>query len=308
VSVILLNEPEGFPADALSRLRESGAVFTSSQTYPAGDVTAAFVRLREPVGRAFVEMHPRLRWVVSPTTGENHLDIPCLRDHGVNLITLKGRTDFLERIHATAEHTLALALGLMRGLPGAVASVLEGLWDRYPFKGRELFGKAVLIVGYGRVGRQVSDLYSAFGCKVIAHDRDRSKVPAHLWVELAAGLAAADIVSVHVSFETQSRNLLGAAELARMKRTGILVNTSRGEIIDQGAMLDALERHVISGAAVDVLIDEPDPLRPEIARRIRALGRRLLVTPHIGGFTEESLALVEREVVEIYLRESSAAR
>ena len=96
-----------------------------------------------------------LRWVVSPTTGVDHLDLAHFDAQGVQVICLRGRTAFLDHIHATAEHTLALLLALVRRIPAAVQDVARGAWNRYPFQGTELHGKTVLILGYGRIGRQV---------------------------------------------------------------------------------------------------------------------------------------------------------
>lgn len=298
---IQLLEPDGFPPAALKRLRELGPV-VEGPAEETGDVDAVFTRLALILDEQFHARYPRLRWIVSPTTGLNHIALDHFAAHGVEVISLRGRTEFLDNIHATAEHTLALALALIRKLPAAAAAVATGIWDRNPHKGQELFGKTVLIYGYGRIGRQVAALYRAFGCVVRAHDSIAGRVPADLACDLAETLALTDILSIHVPLAAATEGLIDAALLARLPARAVLINTSRGEIVDQPALLDALDSGALAGAALDVLTGEPSPLSPALSARLAALGDRLLVTPHIGGFTDESLAAVETYITDAFLQ------
>ena len=302
MTVILINEPDGFPAEAVERLRTVAEVYRSDEEYPAQRVTVAFVRLREKIGVEFHRRQPALRWVVSPTTGIDHLDLDYFSKAGIQVICLRGRTEFLDNIHATAEHTLALVLALIRRVPDAVRSVSEGHWNRYPFQGRELFGKTVLILGYGRIGRQVHKLYEAFGCRVLAIDSIPGRVPAALRCETSNALAFADILSIHINLDDSTRGLVNEALLNQLKPGAWLVNTSRGEIVDQAAVLSRVAAGRLSGAALDVLVGEPNPLLNEAVRSvIRDCGPRLLLTPHIAGFTLESLGVVENHVTDLLL-------
>ena len=302
MNAILLNEPEGFPAEAVRRLATLGPVYRSDQPYPAEQITAVLVRLREKIGADFLRRHPALRWVVSPTTGVDHLDLAHFEAQGVQVICLRGRTAFLDHIHATAEHTLALLLALVRRIPAAVQDVGRGAWNRYPFQGSELHGKTVLILGYGRIGRQVHALYAAFGCRVLAHDVVPGRVPDALACALDDGLAQAHIVSVHVSLDSSTQGLVGAALLDRMRPGALLVNTARGEIVDQATVLARVADGRLGGAALDVLAGEPAPLDSATQAAIAACGPRLLVTPHISGFTAESLGVVEQHVTDLLIQ------
>ncbi|MCR5885717.1 hypothetical protein LRS03_23795 [Rhizobacter sp. J219] len=298
---ILLNEPDGFPASAIERLQRIGPVHRSDAAYPAESIQVVFVRLRERIGAEFLRCHPALRVVVSPTTGLNHLDTALLAEAGVEVISLKGRTAFLDHIHATAEHTLALALALIRRLPAAHRDVLAGAWNRYPFQGSELYGKTVLLLGYGRIGRQVHALYSAFGCRMLACDVVENRVPPALRCELSSALAQADLVSIHVNLEPGTHGLVDAAVLDQLRTSAVIVNTSRGEIVDQTALLERVADGRLGGAAIDVLVDEPAPLTPAVRALIERCGPRLVVTPHISGFTAESLTTVEQHVTDLLL-------
>lgn len=302
MTAFLIKEPEGFPRESIAQLKLAGPVYRADQPYPASEISVAFVRLQEKIGKAFHINHPALQWIVSPTTGVDHLDLAYFSDAGVNVICLRGRTEFLDYIHATAEHTLALVLALIRQVPPAVQDVFAGRWNRYPFKGRELYGKTVLILGYGRIGRQVHTLYSAFGCRVFAFDSLPNRVPAEIRCDLSEGLSQADLLSIHVSLDDSTRHLVNHEFLDKLKPGAWLVNTSRGEVVDQAAVLARIQNGCLSGVALDVLQGEPNPLDdPALRATINACSPRLLITPHIAGFTEESLEVVEKYVTELLL-------
>lgn len=298
---IQLLEPEAFPPAAIAQLQQIGDVVIGDTAEDTSQVEAVFIRLANRIDAAFHVRYPALRWIVSPTTGLNHIDLDYFARTGVEVLSLRGRTDFLDRIRATSEHTLAMVLALMRKLPAADRAVRAGQWDRYPHKGRELHGKTVLVYGYGRIGRQVAALYEAFGCRVLAYDVIEDRVPECYRCTWPDALAETDILSVHLSLHNDTTGLIDAALLARLPGTAVLVNTSRGEIIDQEQLFTALERGALAGAALDVLHGEPTPTDPGLLRRIEALGDKLVVTPHIGGFTFESLKTVEEFISRLFI-------
>lgn len=300
MTAILINEPDEFPAAALECLRQLGAVYLAGDDFDSTSIEVIFVRLAERLDARLTQRHPRLRFIVSPTTGLNHIDQAHFAAHGVEILSLRGRTAFLDGIRATAEHTLALTLALIRHVPQAARHTRVGGWDRYLFKGTELHGKRVLLLGYGRIGRQLELLYSAFGCEVRAHDVDSAKVPAHLRCDYPAVLAETDLLSIHVSLTPETIGMVDRALLARLPPTAFVVNTSRGEIVDQTALLHMLRDGQLAGAALDVLHGEPAPLGAAVAPLMDAIDeRRLLVTPHIGGFTHESLDKVEIHMAHV---------
>jgi phosphoglycerate dehydrogenase-like enzyme len=191
----------------------------------------------------------------------------------------------------------------MRNLPAAVQHVKDGHWDRYPFQGRELFGKTVLILGYGRIGRQVHALYAAFGCDVIALDCIDDRVPMQLRFNTKDAFAKADILSIHVSLDISTKCLVDEFMLDRLKPGAWLVNTSRGEIVDQSAVIKRVADGRLAGAALDVLNDEPHPFyHKDLQSAINGCGSRLIITPHIAGFTHESLRIVENFATNLLLR------
>ena len=300
-SSILLLEPDGFPAIARAILAGLAPVHTPATLLDPTEVRAMFVRLARRIDAEFLASYPNLKWLVSPTTGQTHLDHGALEAAGVRILALTGQTEFLDSIRATAEHTLALLLALLRHLPAAASSVTAGGWDRYPFKGREVSGSTALIVGYGRLGRQMNGLYRALGARVIATDVLPERVPEDMLVTLDTGLAEADIISIHVNHTHETTALIGRKELFQVKPGSVLVNTSRGEILDQPELFRALRSGRLRGAALDVLIGEPDPITAEVKAAIAEFGPRLVITPHISGFTADSL-----ERVEVFMSERLA--
>lgn len=291
--VILIAEPEAFPERAFEMLAQLGTVCTPYNLTEPTAVRAVFVRLAKRIDEEFLASFPNLEWLVTPTTGQNHLDHSALTNAGVKVLALTRETAFLDSIRATAEHTLALLLALLRKLPAAVESVNSGEWDRYPFKGREIAGSTAFLIGYGRLGRQMHGIYEALGARVIATDIVSGRVPEAMFKTLESGLAEADIVSIHVNLAPETIGLIGQKELACVNPDAVLVNTSRGEIIDQRALFEALRSGRLSGAAIDVLHGEPEPVTPEVLAAIKEFETRLVITPHISGFTWNSLERVE---------------
>ena len=305
---IRILEPDDFPAAAIARLEEIAEVELGPLGLdPDPDVNAVFVRLARRLGPELSALYPNLRWIVSPTTGLDHIDVEHFATHAVEVSSLRGRTEFLDRIHATAEMTIALALALYRDLPAADRAVRAGQWNRYPHKGRELHGKTVLILGYGRIGRLVEPLYRAFGCRVLAHDCVAGRVPDELRCDFPTALAETDVFSVHLPLNDDTAGFVGGDLLGQLPSRAVVINTSRGEIVDQDFLIDALERGTLSGAALDVLKGEPAPIGPKLRTALEKLGGRLLITPHIGGFTHESLDAVELFITEVFLEAAGYA-
>lgn len=225
--------------------------------------------------------------IASCTTGTDHI-----QNKDIPLISLKGEIEFLQDVRATSEHTIALILALIRKIPAAFDDVKKGNWDREAWQGSELYGKTLGIVGYGRVGRQVSSVAKAFGIKVIWHDpyvqAQSNTIPDHLRVNRTLDnlLKESDIVTAHIPLNYKALGMFGAEQFKQMKSTAYFINTSRGAIVDEGGLITALLEKKIAGAAIDVATGEPD-----IWEQLRIYAKtqnNLIITPHLGGQTAES--------------------
>jgi D-3-phosphoglycerate dehydrogenase len=299
---ILVAESAGFAERAVHILSDVGTVALADLNRrdllaALGGVSVLWVRLRHRIDAEVLAAAPALTLIVTATTGLNHIDLDEAERRGVGVMSLRGETAFLEGVAATAEHTLALSLALLRRLPAAAGHVLSGGWDRDRFKGSEICGKTVGVVGYGRLGRIVARYFSALGAAVLACDPaiDESNPPPGVEsVRLPELLARADLVTVHANLHAGNAGFFGWPEFGAMKRGAWFVNTARGELVDEAALLDALRSGRIAGAALDVLCAEHDAAIGE-----RALVRyardhdNLIITPHIGGCTPESMQKTE---------------
>lgn len=276
------------------------------------DAEVLWVRLRHMIDDQVLRAGRNLRFVATPTTGLNHIDLESAARRQVTVLSLRGETEFLRSIRATAEHTLGLMLSLIRNLPSAAEHVLGGGWDRDQFRGGELHEKTIGIVGYGRLGSLVAKYLSALDARVLACDPhvDPDSVADDVeLVSLQSLLRQSDIVSLHVNLCDQTVGMLAAQQFEQMKPGAFLINTARGELVDEAALLDGLRRGRLSGAALDVLADEQS-LTSQSCDLVRYAQehRNLIITPHIGGCTTESMAKTEIFLAEklcAALRESS---
>jgi D-3-phosphoglycerate dehydrogenase len=249
---------------------------------------------------------PRLKIIVTPTTGLNHIDVEEARRRRIEVLSVRGETTFLEDVRATAEHTVALMLALLRHVPAAFAHVKSSGWNRDQFKGSELHEKTIGVIGYGRLGRIVARYLRAFDAHVLATDPnvDASLVaPDVALVPLTQLLQEADLVTLHTNLCEKTRGLFGQAEFSTMKRGAWFINTSRGELVDESALLAALRSGQLGGAALDVLCEEHSDGMGNNPLVVYAREHdNLVITPHIGGCTTESM-----EKTELFLAERLAS-
>jgi len=215
-------------------------------------------RLAHRIDAAALSQAKRCKVIATPVTGLDHVDLEACTRAGIRVVSLRGEVEFLREVRATAELTVALALALMRHISPAANSVREGRWNRDLFRGRELFGKTAGLVGVGRLGSIVGSYLQAFGMRVVGWDK-RADFPDS--IEQVQGLpellGQADLISVHLSLDASTTGLLGHHALVMAKSGAWLINTARGGIVDEPALLEALDSGHLAGAALDVLCGEP---------------------------------------------------
>lgn len=268
------------------------------------DCDAMMVRLGRHIGRPLLAAAPNLRFILTATTGLDHIDLAAARAASVRVISLRDCPDAIRDVSATAEHCLGLLLALIRNTPAAAAHVLAGGWDRDRFWGTQLRGKRLGIIGYGRIGAMVARYAAAFGMEIVACDQIPEKVAAPaLAVSFEELLRSADIVSLHVTALPENRHLIDRAAIARLKQGAVLVNTARGAVVDETALAEGLASGRLRGVAVDVLAGEEhgDIAESPLLAAARA-GHNVLITPHIGGATRESIAQTETALIECFVK------
>lgn len=263
------------------------------------NVDIFWFRLGYKINRDVLDESSRCKYIVTPVTGIDHIDEEWCRQLNITIISLRGETEFLRNIRATAEHTIALTLALYRNICSAVNETSHGNWDRDKFRGHELYGKKAGIIGYGRLGKIVADYFAAFGCEVGYYDIVTSESTANLTIYTSLNdlLKVSDIVTLHVNYSHNNHNFFDAACFLSMKPASILINTSRGGLIDENALLQALNEGCIYGAALDVLYGEPNIENHPLIRYAQNHSN-LIITPHIGGNTFESFEKTEHFIAQ----------
>ena len=235
-----------------------------------------------------------LRYIITPSTGRDHIDLDWCAKMGVYVEALRGHEDVIADIHSSAEFSFALLMAMIRKLVPAAEGARQGRWREVEdeFRGIELHSKKVLLVGYGRIGRKMSRYLHAFGAEVAALDPLQKQLDS--WVRRVAsleeGLPEADIVCLHVHLDPETRGMFGARQFGLMKQGAYFLNTARGGLVDEAALVAALESGRLTAAAVDVIDGEQGSVIAEnpLVRLARARPERLTVTPHIAGLSVDS--------------------
>lgn len=303
---ILILEPKDYSKKALAMYSSLGRVYlwpdlnTKQKKTIKQKADVLVLRLAYKIDAGWFGTMPDLKVVATPTTGLNHIDLEEARKRGIKIISLKGHTHFLKDIPSTAEETFGLILALVRNLPWAFDDVKKGNWNRNAWKGWQLKGKTLGLLGCGRLGKIVARYARAFGMSVIGADPHVDARTMKRYGIAKVGMAdlfrTSDIVSVHVSLESKTHNLVNEEHLKIMKPTAYLVNTARGEIIDEAALARALQKKWIAGAAADVLWDESSDGAHLKKSPLAAYARKhtnCIIVPHIGGATYDAMKITE---------------
>lgn len=280
-SDVALDYRPGLKGDELlAAVAESDALITRSGTAVTPELVSSGDRLRI-VGRAGV--------------GLDNVDVDAATERGILVINAPTAN-----IMSATEHTMAMLLSLCRNIPEAHASVKRGEWTRSKFMGTELDGKTLGVIGLGRIGSRVTIRARGFGMRVIAYDpyiadSAYDKVGATK-VSFEQLLEQSDVITVHTPMTDETRSMIGAAELAKMKDGVIVLNIARGGIYDEAALADALNHGKVAGAAIDVYVDEPPPPDHPLLQ-----AKNVILSPHIGANTIEAQDRVAVQTAEMVI-------
>ncbi|MGH7568210.1 MAG: phosphoglycerate dehydrogenase [Gemmatimonadales bacterium] len=255
-----------------------------------GGARALIVRSETRVTAELLARAPHLQVIARAGIGVDTIDVAAATRRGIVVMNAPGANTV-----SAAEHALGLLLALVRHIPWANEAMRRGEWDRKRFEGTELRGKTMGVVGLGRIGGHVAQLARAFGMQVVAHDPylppDRATELQVRLLPLEQVLHTADVVTLHVALTDQTRHLINAERLRHMKPTAVLINTARGELVDEQALAEALQAKRIAGAAIDVFSVEPLPADSPLRKLDRAI-----LTPHLAASTAEAQERVALEI------------
>jgi len=259
----------------------------------AADYSALVVRSQTKVTASVIDAAKRLKAIGRAGVGVDNVDVEAATRRGVIVMNTPGGNTV-----STAEHAFSLLVSIARSIPQAHASVKEGKWDRKSFEGVELQGKTIGIFGMGRIGTEIARRAIAFGMRPVAYDpylspsRARS-LQVELFEDLNEVLAQADFLTMHMPLTPETKHLINAERIAKMKRGVRIVNCARGGLIDERALYDALKSGQVAAAALDVYETEPPPADYPL----RSLPN-IVFTPHLGASTAEAQESVGIEIAE----------
>lgn len=248
------------------------------------------------LGAATLAQLPRLRMIALCATGSDRIDLAYCRMHNICVSNIRDYA-----AHTVSEHAFMLMLALRRNLQGYANDVRTGAWTRaeqfclFTHPLHDLHGSTLGIVGSGSLGQAVARLGAAFGMRVLHTERRDAATVRAGFTPFADVLASADVLSLHVPLTEATRGLIGATELAQMKRSALLINCARGGVVDEAALAHALRTGVIAGAGIDVLTQEPPrATNPLLAADVP----NLIVTPHIAWASREAMQAVADQLID----------
>ena len=290
---ITLLKGEGYTVDA--RFTISPQEIVSA----IGQYDALIVRGRTKVTREVIEKGTKLKVIARAGTGVDTIDMDAARARKLIVVNAQGAN-----AEAVAEHTLAFILMLARNMFDITLSTRQGKWEKKTYEAMELEGKTLGVVGLGTIGYRVAQFGRTLGMAVVAYSRTTNG-PKSLQIETLGGrfvelselLEMSDVVSLHVPLTTETKGLIRDRELSMMKPTAYLVNTSRGEVVDEGALVDHLKNKKIAGAALDVFASEPLPGdHPFLTIP------NMVLTPHVASVSQEGASRISRMIAEDVVR------
>jgi len=295
---------DDFPREFFDELTKYGKVVKAANVdegLQLGDVDILVVRSKTKVDKELLNRMPSLKCVISATHGRDHVDVDRLRERGVEF------HDVPVQSRDVAQGVVAYVLAHATKLVVGDGLMKRGEWKKGELKGSRIAGKTLGIIGYGRIGREVAKMASALGMNVVVYDPYVEEVKTA--AALDELLEASDFVTVHVPFTKETKGMIGRKEISKMKDGAYLINTARGGIVDEGALLEALRQGKLGGAALDVYARQP-PFNNETASEL-VRDDRVIATPHSIAQTIEAIEEKGEGVIRIikdYVRKHPSNR
>lgn len=295
-------EKKDFSPKAIGMLRKMGRV----EFFEGGnsgkffkDKEIIFVRLKYFIGKEMLNQAKKLKYICSPTTGLNHLDLAEIKKRNIAVLSLKGENKFLSNVRATPEHTFGLLLALLRNYKKAFLNKKNTVWNRDKFKGYEIFRKSVGIIGFGRIGKILAKYLHAFGAKVFFYDADDKTKPCYgaaKMKNLDSLIRKCDVLLLCASFSEKNKKFFNKKHIDLLKNK-YFINTARGELIEEEYLIKKIKENYFKGVALDVISNETG--KNNLNKFINLVeNRNFILTPHISGATSESMHDTEEFLAE----------
>jgi D-3-phosphoglycerate dehydrogenase len=294
-------ESNDFSTDVIKKLSDLGEIkFFDDEEIDSfvGDKEILFIRLKYFIGKDILNHATKLKYICTPTTGLNHIDLKECEDRGIKIISLKGESDFLSTIRATPEHTFGLVLSLLRNYKRAFLNIENNEWNRELYKGSELYENSVGIIGFGRVGKILAKYFEAFGSKVYFYDIDDSVEEINGAIRSSSieeVIDSSNIVILSASYIESSHKFFDKKYIDLLENK-YFINTARGELVDEEYLLSKLEHNFFKGIAIDVIQNEQSNNNLDKLLKLTE-SNNLILTPHIAGATYSSMYRTEEFIV-----------
>jgi len=292
---VFCNDDLSLIKDALAELQKIAEVeyFLPNQDLLLKNIKhfdAYYASAHVQMNRAVLDSAENLKVIATPSTGTDHIDVNYAKEKNIHVIDISKEIDLLNGFTATAEHAWGLLLACIRKLPAAFNCAKNGYWARQRFTGFQLNRKTLGIIGLGRLGTMMVSYGNGFNMNVIGYDIIEKNIEGVKQVSLDQLLKLSDVISVHIHLSDRNRNFISKHLFQKMKKGVVLINTSRGAIVDEKALLNNLESGHVLAAGIDVINGEWDKnLYDHPLVRYSRENDNLVISPHIGGATIESI-------------------
>lgn len=289
-------EPDFFSEQGIEKLSRIGDIkffqSTSNLEEFLNEVEILFIRLKYQIDKDFLKKCKNLRILCSPTTGLNHIDENALKEKGVKLISLKDKTSHLGEVRATPENTIGLALALIRGYHKIFLNQNNSNWDRYKYYGEELSNMKIGIIGFGRVGKQLSKYLKAFSSNVFAYDIKKIQSDSTITISNTIKDLIENCQMIFLTASYSNEIIINKNHINLLKDK-FFINTSRGELIDEDYFIEKLNDSFFRGVALDVITNENSTAN-NLNHYLKAVdNQNVIITPHVSGVTKSSLNMTE---------------
>jgi len=244
------------------------------------------------IDKEVLQRAKKLKIIYTPSTGLDHLDLETIEAMGIEWYCIKTEFGLLDGVTATAEMAWTLMLAACRRLPTAHNAAMRGEWARDKFRGMQLSGKTLGIIGVGRLGRMMAEYGQGFRMRVLGYDHNkRYVVPGVQYADLDTLLAESDVITIHIHLTEENRHFIDKASFDKMKDGVVIINTSRGAIIKEDDFVEAIKSGKVGGAGLDVIEGEwREDLENHPLIQLAREHDRVVISPHLGGVTVESQA------------------
>jgi len=254
------------------------------------DYDAYYASAHVQANREILDNAKNLKVIATPSTGVDHIDVQYAKEKNIDVINIAKEIDLLNGFTATAEHAWGLLLACVRQLPAAFDCAKNGYWARQRFTGFQLYNKTLGIIGLGRLGKMMASFGNGFNMNVLGYDVLKKDIEGVKQVSLDELLITSDVITVHIHSTEENNGFISKDKFKKMKKGIVLINTSRGAVIDENALLENLNSGHVSAAGLDVINGEWDNnLYDHALVKYSRKHNNLIITPHIAGATIESI-------------------